>query len=98
MKIMSVRNTGIMVKNIAVTFFLFAFMALGGCNKSDDTSCQSTAQAVSAAAAKYVSAQSVANCQLYRAAIIQYLSSTCGVSLSATDKQSFQNILNNLPC
>jgi|GEM_PF-1396629 len=98
MKIMSVRLPGIRVKNKAVAFFVFTLMALGGCNKSDENSCQASAQVVAAAAAQYVSAQSVANCQLYKAAIVQYLSSTCGVSLSATDKQSFQNILNNLPC
>ncbi len=99
MKIMPVRlPAAIRAKKNAIVIFVFALLALGGCNKSDETSCQASAQAVSAAAAQYVTAQSVANCQLYRAAIVQYLSSTCGVSLSATDKQAFQNILNNLPC
>ena len=98
MKIMSVRLPGIMAKKNVVAFFVFTLMAISGCNKSDDTSCEGSAQVVAAAAAQYVSAQSVANCQLYKAAIVQYLSSTCGVSLSATDKQAFQNILNNLPC
>ncbi len=98
MIIMSVRLQGIKAKNNVVAFFVFALLAISGCNKSDETSCQGSAQAVSAAASQYVTSQSVANCQLYRAAIVQYLSSTCGVSLSATDKQAFQNILNNLPC
>jgi hypothetical protein len=83
-------------------FFLLFFFALAiagfSCNKSDDNNCQSSAQVVSAAAAQYAAAQSVANCQLYKASIVQYLNSACGASLSATDKQAFQNILNNLPC
>ena len=98
MKILSVRQTGRKAKKNILVFFVFALLANSGCNKSDDISCQNLVQSVSAAAAQYVTSQSVANCQLYRAAIVQYLSSTCGVSLSATDKQAFQNILNNLPC
>jgi len=82
--------------------FSILFVALSiasfSCNKSDDNNCQSSAQVVSAAAAQYAAAQSVANCQLYKASIVAYLNSACGASLSATDKQAFQNILNNLPC
>lgn len=86
-----------LIRNVTAIFALI-LITLGACNKTDDNACQSSAQVVSAAAAQYAAAQSVANCQLYKAAIVQYLNSTCGASLSSTDRQSFQNILNNLPC
>jgi AICAR transformylase/IMP cyclohydrolase PurH len=98
MKIMFVSLLGKTVIRSAAVIFAFTLMAISACNKTDDNACQSSAQVVSAAAAQYAAAQSVANCQLYKAAIVQYLNSTCGASLSSTDKQSFQNILNNLPC
>jgi hypothetical protein len=82
----------------AIAIFAFTLIAVSSCDKTDDNACQSSAQVVSAAAAQYAAAQSVANCQLYKASIVQYLNSTCGASLSSTDRQSFQNILNNLPC
>jgi hypothetical protein len=84
-------------KSFSILFFI---AAIGfSCNKSDDGNCQSSAKAVSAAAAQYAAAgQSVASCQSYKLAIVQYLNSACGATLSASDKQAFQNILNNLIC
>ena len=93
----SITGMPFLKKSVSIFFFTLAIFAFS-CNKSDDNNCQSAAQVVSAAAAQYAAAQSVANCQLYKASIVQYLNSACGASLSATDKQAFQNILNNLPC
>lgn len=82
----------------AAAILAFTLITFSSCDKTDDNACQSSAQVVSAAAAQYAAVQSVANCQLYKASIVEYLNSTCGASLSSTDRQSFQNILNNLPC
>jgi len=80
----------------AILFFtiIIAF----SCNKSDDLDCQAAAQVVAAAASQYAASPGVANCQTYKAAIIKYLSSACGKTLSASDKQTLQNIANSLPC
>jgi len=83
-------------KSFLILFFSVAIAF--SCNKSDDSNCQSSAKVVSAAAAQFASGQTVANCQSYKLAIVQYLNSACGATLSATDKQAFQNILNNLIC
>jgi len=88
-------RTGIK-KSFSILFFT---AAIGfSCNKSDDNNCQSSAQVVAAAASQYAAGQTVANCQSYKLAIVQYLNSACGATLSASDKQAFQNILNNLIC
>jgi hypothetical protein len=83
-------------KSFLILFFTAAIAF--SCNKSDDNNCQSSAQVVSAAAAQFAAGQTSANCQSYKLAIVQYLNSTCGATLSASDKQAFQNILNNLIC
>ncbi len=83
-------------KSFPILFFIVAISF--SCNKSDDTNCQNTAQIVAAAASQYAAGQTPANCQSYKLAIVQYLNSTCGSTLSAADKQAFENILNNLIC
>lgn len=83
-------------KSFLILFFTVAIAF--SCNKSDDNNCQSSAQVVAAAASQYAAGQTVANCQSYKLAIVQYLNSACGATLSASDKQAFQNILNNLIC
>ena len=98
MRIISVTPFSKKIIRSVAAIFVFILIAVSACNKTDDNACQSSAQVVSGAAAQYAAAQSVANCQLYKVSIVQYLNSTCGASLSSTDRQSFQNILNNLPC
>lgn len=88
-------RTGIK-KSFSILFFT---AAIGfSCNKSDDNNCQSSAQVIAAAASQFAAGPTVANCQSYKLAIVQYLNSACGATLSASDKQAFQNILNNLIC
>ncbi|MGL6266288.1 MAG: hypothetical protein ACRC2O_00120 [Chitinophagaceae bacterium] len=93
----SISSGSFFKKSFPVLFFLIAALSFS-CNKSDDNNCQNTAQVVAAAAAQYASGQTPANCQSYKLAIVQYLNSTCGATLSAVDKQAFENILNNLVC
>jgi hypothetical protein len=98
MRIMTISFFSKRIVRSTAAILAFTLIAVSSCDKTDDNACQSSAQVVSAAAAQYAAAQSVANCQLYKGSILQYLNSTCGASLSSTDRQSFQNILNNLPC
>ena len=92
----SIAARPILKKSFPILFFAIAIIF--SCNKTDDNNCQSSAQVVAAAASQYAAGQTVANCQSYKLAIVQYLNSTCGATLSASDKQAFQNILNNLIC
>lgn len=79
-------------------FSLFCLIGLGACNKEDDNACLSEAQVVSSAAQLYAASPGVQTCANYKGAIQRYLNSACGATLSATDRQSFENILSRLPC
>jgi hypothetical protein len=92
----SIKTISFFKKSFPILFFAIAISF--SCNKSEDNNCQNTAQVVAAAASQYAAGQTVANCQSYKLAIVQYLNSTCGATLSASDKQAFENILNNLIC
>jgi uncharacterized protein YaaR (DUF327 family) len=77
---------------------LFSLIVLGACNKEDDNACLAEAQVVSSAAQLYAASPGVQTCANYKAAIQRYLNSACGATLSANDRQSFENILSRLPC
>jgi len=88
-----------MKRVLVVAAILITGLSLGSCKKEDDQ-CKQLANDVNYAAALYASNPTNAqNCGLYKTAITNYLnSSACANKLSATDRQSFQTQLNNLPC
>jgi uncharacterized protein YaaR (DUF327 family) len=94
-------NLAVMTKK-STPFFLvlsvFCLFILGSCSKEDDNACLAEAQVVSSAAQLYAASPGVQTCANYKGAIQRYLNSACGATLSATDRQSFENILSRLPC
>ena len=68
------------------------------CNKDEDTRCDAEANTVAQAGILYGRVQSTQNCQLYKAAIYNYLNSACSNNLTSSERLQLQNQMNNLPC
>ncbi|MCC6288790.1 MAG: hypothetical protein IT249_12990 [Chitinophagaceae bacterium] len=81
---------------------LFAIAAIGGtiasCKKEKTVDCVSAATNATKALEVYMGNQSVANCKNYKAALQDYINSSCFASLSAEQKASYQESVNALTC
>lgn len=86
-----------------ITIALFAIAMIGGtiasCKKDDtQTDCSSALKKATDAATAYTQNQSSANCQNYKAALSEYIKSSCFTSLSAEQKAQYQETLDDLTC
>lgn len=81
---------------------LFTIAMIGGtvasCKKDKAVDCTSSAKNVTDAATAYAQSQTSANCKNYKAALQDYLNSSCITGLSAEQKALYQESLNALTC
>ena len=68
------------------------------CKKSSPVDCKSVSDKVATAALAYSNDQSSANCKAYKAALQDYIGSSCANSITAEEKAAFQASLNDLTC
>lgn len=72
--------------------------AMVSCKKDKATDCTAAVKNLSDATTAYYGAMNPANCKTYKAALQDYINSSCFSSLSAEQKAPFQESLNDLNC
>jgi hypothetical protein len=85
---------------LAIAVCCIATFVLVSCKKDKDKAidCNAATQKISTAAQAYATSQSAANCNAYKSALQDLLNSDCANGISASEKETFQSLINSLSC
>lgn len=88
------------MKKTFVAFFAIAMIGgtIASCKKEKTVDCNTAIKNVTDAATAYTQSQTSANCKTYKAALQDYINSSCFSSLSSEQKALYNEQVNGLTC
>lgn len=81
-----------------ITLFMVAAIATTSCKKDKGVDCLAAANKMQKAAETYFNSDTKENCDAYKAAMQEYINSSCFSSLSQEQKNSLQQDIDDTNC
>ena len=81
-----------------ITLFAVAAIATTACKKDKGVDCLAAANKINKAGEAYVNSGTTENCEAYKAAMQEYINSSCFSSLTQEQKDNYSASVNNLDC
>ncbi|MBX3254842.1 MAG: hypothetical protein KF862_11930 [Chitinophagaceae bacterium] len=81
-----------------ITVLSIAGIAFASCKKDKGVDCTAAAQKAATAGQAFANSQTKANCDAYKAAMQEYIKSSCFTNLSQEQKDALSEDLESLDC